>query len=214
MVANIVIGFKTLPGREGEGLGILRDFAAYLEGFGAQATAYRALYAGDLTDRINVLAVTQDTAERAVLVDKLIADGANSPLAKAVWSPSPPLAIASRVLSRSIEPDLPMLPQSPVRVFRGFVAAPGRRGEVEQALRDARVRHEGLGVRAGGFVVEEGGPVTGHYLYIGAHDSLAAYEEFGRKNAALSAPMPLVAAMDGGAMALTVGRIDVRLDLG
>lgn len=212
MVANILMGFKTLPGREGEGLGVLGDFAAYFEGFGAQATAYRALYAGELTNRINFLAVTQDTAARAVLIDKLIADGANSPLVKGMNSTTPPLAITGRVLSRSIEPDLPMLPQSPVRVFRGFVAAPGRRGEVEQALRDARVRHEGLGVRAGGFVVEEGGPVTGHYTYLGAHDSLAAYEEFGRKNAALSAPPPLVAAMDGGAMTLSGGRVDIRID--
>jgi len=214
MVANIVIGFNMAPDREGEARGVLRDFAAYLEGFGAQVTVYRALYVGELTGRVSVFAVTRDTASRAAIIDKLIADGANSPLRAGTNSADPPLAIVSRVLSRSIEPDLPMLPQSRVRVTRAFVAAPGRRAEAEQALNDARARHETLGVRAGGFVIEEGGPFTGRYIYLGAHDSFAAYDDFARKNVALGSPGPLVAAMDGGAMTLVGGGINVRLDLG
>ena len=123
MVANIVIGCDVASGRDSEARGVLRDFATYLEGFGAQVRLYRALYVGELSGRVNILRRGGHRVAHR-MIDGLITDGANNPLEKA-WTQRLRHSRRRRVLSPSIEPDLPMLPLSPVRGFRGFVAAAG-----------------------------------------------------------------------------------------
>jgi hypothetical protein len=54
MSAHILLTTNITPGREDDARSVLRDYSAYLEGFGAQATVYRTLIGGENTGRVFV----------------------------------------------------------------------------------------------------------------------------------------------------------------
>lgn len=214
MSAHTTTACNYVPGREAEGRAALRDYSAWLEGHGAQVTVYRAFQGGETTGRILLFAQAADTAGRAAFLDKSLADRANSPLAKATEAASPPLANVSRIMVRSTEPELPVLPASPLRMVRILTAPNAHRAQVEQALRSSRLRFEELGVPSAGLFVEIGGATTDNYIFSVALDSFAQMDEVDRGNAAMPpTPAGLASMAASGVIALGARRVDVRLDL-
>ena len=84
MSAHTILVCNITPGREDEARGVLRDYAAHLEGHGAQVTIYRNLYAGEQSGRLLVYAAAPTTAARAAFIDRVLGDAPNNPYSKAM----------------------------------------------------------------------------------------------------------------------------------
>lgn len=201
-------------GHDDAARGVIRDYSAYLRGMGGEVAVYRTLYSADNVGRVLVYLAAPDAEILGSILDKILADGANNPYSKAVIGPNPPLNLVSRITVRSVEPDAPILPAAALRAVRVYSAPSGRRVEAEQALREARMRHAELGVQAGGFLIDYGGPNSGFYAYTVAHDSMSSLADFTRRNAQVPAAPPILAAVDRGAMTQVSARIDRLMDLG
>ncbi len=214
MSAHTTMACNYVPGREAEARALLRDYAAWLEGHGAQVTVYRAMLGGEATGRILLFAAAPDTTARAAFLDSAVGDRTSSPLVKPMEAASPPLTNVVRIMVRSTEPDLPILPASWLRRVGVYTAAIGDRAQAEQALRTSRLRFEELGVTSAGYVIEVGGESTDRYLFIAALDSFAAMDELDRKNAAMPpTPGSLFSMAASGMITPGARRVDVRLDL-
>lgn len=117
MSASAMLACLITQGREEEARGVLRDYASHLESFGGEVTAYRVIYGGELQGRVLVSWNARTTKERAEMLEKARSQGtADNPYIKAMNSIDPCLATYSRIMYRSIEPDVPPLPQAALRV--------------------------------------------------------------------------------------------------
>ena len=213
MSAHTILVCNITPGRETEARSVLRDYSAFLEGHGAQETIYRNLFAGEQSGRLLVYAAAESTAARAAFLDKVLADGSNNPYQKAIASSDPPISGWGRTMVRTLDPGIPMLPQSRLRIVRVMSAPFGRRAEVQDAFAGARRRLEGLGVTAAGYLIETGVASNDPFAWSLAVDSMAAWEDFERRNAALTPAGPLATALTGGLLTPVGRRVDIRFDV-
>jgi hypothetical protein len=211
--AYTILQSEITPGQEAAARTVLRDYKAFLEDCGAEVTIYRTVYGGANSGRLLLSAGGVDGAARAAFLDNVFARSADNPYQKAIAAANPPLTGWARTMLRSIDPGRPMLAQAPVRSALTFLPAVGRRSEVEQALRDARARHESLGVQADGVVTEVTGPAPEQYAYVVTVGSMAELNDFQRRNAELGLPGPLIVAVESGAMTRTSSRIDIAFAL-
>jgi hypothetical protein len=212
MSAHTVLACQITPGREDEARGVLRDYVRYLEGFGGEVSVYRTLYGGELSGRIIVYLRAEDSATRAAIIDKILADGANNPYQKAIESTSPALSGQARSLYRSIDPDLPTLTDSPLLQIRAMNAAAGKRAEAEEALRGGRRHIEASGRRAGGFILETAGTASDRYAFAACADSMAALDD-GERQVREAPPGPVATALANGTLISVSRRIDRRWDV-
>jgi hypothetical protein len=152
---------------------------------------------------------------RAVFIDKARADAANNPFTKATATSSPIFSQPVRLLVRSVEPDLPMLPQSPLRMVRVLSATPENRAAAVAALGISRVMNAEWGYTAAGYLIEIAGPTSDLYAYSVAMDSFVDVENYAQKVASMTPrPGALSDLTAKGTIVLGARRIDTRMDLG
>lgn len=214
MSAHTILVCHITPGREDEARNVLRDYASYLEGHGAQVTIYRNLYAGEQSGRLLVYAAAPTTAGRAAFIDRVLGDAPNNPYSKAIASSSPAVSGQSRTMVRSLDPDVPMLPQSRLRLARVMSAPFGRRREVAETFERTRQYAAERGVDAAGYLLDVAGTASDNYAFVWAHDSMASVDAF-EQNIADSAPPPggLADALSSGLLTPVSRRIDWRYEV-
>jgi hypothetical protein len=84
VVAFAASSYRLLPGGAEAFRTVAGEHARYLERFGARVSLLRALVAGELSGRVQVYAAFRDGAARGATFDAIPADGANSPMARAL----------------------------------------------------------------------------------------------------------------------------------
>ncbi len=213
MSASLLFTTTVVPGRERDAYALLQEMRPYLEGIGdASVGMYRTIYGGAQSGTILVLMSFLDSASRAAAMVAMAQDAANNPSMKALNGSSAPITRWNGAMLATLDPADPPAPQVGLRWVLVFQHTPGRRAEVEDALADARRRHEALGARPYASRMEVSGATSGLYTYVLPFNNIAEREEFLQRNAASIAAngQPrIIQAQDNGAMSMTSSRFDI-----
>jgi hypothetical protein len=212
MSAHMLLGCQIAQGRDDEAREVLRDHVRHLDAAGGRASIYRTVFGGSTTGSVLIYVEAENPAVRAVILDKLQepTNVASNPYVKATATTDPPLLNPTQSLVRSVDPDLPMLPLTRLRMVRVVSAPFDRRAEMFQVLNDSREHMASVGATGAGYLIETAGPSSDLFAFFVSADDMVSLEAI---EVRATVPVgPFATALREGWVTPVSRRVDLRYE--